>query len=92
MGTVLIIYFFTFALFIDKGYKLILMFQVITSLIFFIAFFYLNKIAFFFTRLLFQKKIPHGEIIQYLSTDDMSKKPEELINILGSKIKSNMAP
>ncbi len=92
MGMVLIIYFFTFAMLVDKGYKLILTIQVITSIIFFISFFYLNRIAFFVTRLLFQKKTPHGEIIRYLNADDMSKQPEELLNILGSKIKNNMTP
>ncbi len=89
---VLIIYFFTFAMLVDKGYKLILTIQVITSIIFFISFFYLNRIAFFVTRLLFQKQIPNGEIIRYLDADDMSKKPEELLNILDSKIKNNMTP
>jgi len=90
MGIVLIIYFFTFALLMDKGYKLILMIQVFTSIIFFVSFFYLNRIAFFVTRLIFQKRKPHGEIVRYLSAEDMSKQPEALLKIIDTQIKNNM--
>ncbi len=92
MGMILIIYFFTFALLADKGYKLILLFEIVTSIIFFISFFFLNKIAFHVTRFLYRNRQPHSDIMQLLSASDISRKPEDLLPKICNPTENNMLP
>ncbi len=92
MGMILIIYFFTFAMLVDKGYKSILMFEIVTSIIFFASFFFLNKIAFHATRLLYRRRQPHSSIIRMLSAADIARKPEELLPKIDPEASNNMLP
>lgn len=92
MGMILIIYFFTFALLVDKGYKQILLFEIVTSILIFVSFFFLNKIAFHATRFLYRKRQPYGNIVQLLSASDISKKPEDLLREIDNRTGNNMLP
>lgn len=51
MGGLMLIYFFTFSMFADSGYSMILWFQGISSLIFMIIYVFINKISFKFALL-----------------------------------------
>ena len=92
MGMILIVYFFTFAMLVDKGYKSILLFEIVTSIIFFASFFFLNKIAFHITRLLYRNRQPHSNIMRMLRPSDITRKPEELLPKIDPEASNNLLP
>lgn len=78
MGILLILYFFTFAMLIDMGYSFLLKFEVITSIIFVITFFFLNKLSFQLTKLIYKGHASHRELLSRLIPSDVYKAPEGL--------------
>lgn len=78
MGILLILYFFTFAMLIDKGYSFLLKFEVITAIVFVITFFLLNKLSFQLTRLVYMGHSGHRQLLSKLISSDVNKTPEEL--------------
>jgi len=92
MGVILIVYFFTFAMLADMGYKSILMFEIVSSIVFFISFFFLNKIAFHVTRFLYRNRQPHRDILRVLNASDVTRKPEELLTKIETGAGNNMLP
>jgi len=82
MGSLMVIYFFTFAMLIDRGHGLALMAEIITTIVFIYAFFFLNKLAFHATRLWYLGRRPYQEILSCLTSADMSLQGEELLKRL----------
>lgn len=78
MGILLIVYFFTFAMLIDKGYSFLLKFEIVTTVIFVIAFFFLNKLSFQLTRLVYMRQPVYGQLLSKLKSGDINKTPEEV--------------
>jgi hypothetical protein len=85
MGMLLILYFFTFAMLIDKGYSFLIEFEFVTAIIFVVMFFFLNKISFQITRLLFMRRSSHRQILSQLIASDMNKTPEDLQTVLANR-------
>ncbi len=82
MGILLIVYFFTFAMLIDKGYYTILWIQAVTSILFITAFFFLNRLAFRVTRLIYGRRQPFASLLARLSPQDASLPPQKLVQRL----------
>lgn len=76
MGMVLIIYFFTFAMLVDKFPPAFFIFEAITSVMIFISFFKLNAIAFAILKPLAGRQ--RRALLSTLNANDMEKKPEEI--------------
>ncbi len=79
MGTLMVSYFFTFAMLIDKGHRGALLVELITTLLFIVAFFFLNRLAFAITRLYYGRRQPHARLLARLSAADASTPPEQLL-------------
>ena len=82
MGSLMATYFFTFALLIDKGYQLALTIEIVTSLLFIWAFFFLNRLAFHATRLWYLNRRPYREIMSCLTPDDIGMQADQLLKKL----------
>jgi len=76
MGMLMSVYFFTFATLIDRGMFGILLFEIITSIGFIIAFIFLNPLSFRLTRLIHGRR--HAALLKQLSATDINKTPEQL--------------
>jgi len=76
MGMIMSVYFFTFATLLDRGLFGALLFEIITSIGFIIAFLFLNPLSFRLTRLIHGRR--HAALLEQLSPTDINKTPEQL--------------
>ncbi|MFQ5487518.1 MAG: hypothetical protein ACE5ET_03610 [Gammaproteobacteria bacterium] len=79
MGTLMVTYFFTFAMLIDKGYHGALLLEVITSILFIIAFFFLNQLSFRIIRLIYGQRKPYAELLRQLTPCDAGLSPQQVL-------------
>jgi len=75
----LILYFFSFATLLDKAPLLFFMIEMVTGVIFVFVLIFLNKLSFKWTLRKYRHREPHGNIIVYMTADDVDKKPERLM-------------
>lgn len=78
LGVTLMIYFFTFAMLVDKFPPAFYIFEAVTTPIIFILFFFLNRMSFAMIRNGFQKKEEFREIIGVMTQGDIDTKPEKI--------------
>lgn len=78
MGVILLLYFFTFAMLVDKGMHGALMFQIITAVLFVFYFIFINQAAFVILKLLKKNKTQYREILPLMQAPDLSMEPEAL--------------
>lgn len=74
MGFILLVFFFTFALLVDKFPPVFFIIETIITIIIIPAFFMLNKISFFILKLKKGKKEEYRDIIGQLNANDVDKK------------------
>ncbi|HHH36280.1 MAG TPA: hypothetical protein ENK48_05560 [Gammaproteobacteria bacterium] len=91
MGTLMVTYFFTFAMLIDRGRHGMLLVELITTLLFIVAFFFLNRLAFVLTRLRYARRQPHARLMKMLSPSDAAVPPEELLARLQDCLRDDCA-
>lgn len=84
MGTLMVTYFFTFAMLIDKGYHGALWLEALSTLLFIIAFFYLNPLAFAIVRLIHGRRRPYADLLRRLTPRDAARPPEEVMKRIGA--------
>lgn len=82
IGMILLVYFFTYAQFIDKAMTILLTIEVITTILFVIALFNLKKISFYLVKLKLGKKLPYSDIFAKLTVADLEKKDSDLLNAM----------
>ncbi len=80
MGLILIIFFFTFATFVDKFPPIFFIIESIIALIFVPCFFMLNRVSFFLLKLTKNKQERFKTILASMDKDDVDKKTEEVLN------------
>lgn len=85
MGILLIIYFFSFAMLIDKGMNAALWFEIITSILFVFYFIFINKAAFAILKFLNRSRSPNREILSLMNVSELSMKPEALSDVIASR-------
>jgi len=76
MGVLMSVYFFSFAMLIDRGMFGILMIEVITSIAFIFAFIFMHQLSFRLTRLIHGRQ--HAALFERLSPGDINKTPEQV--------------
>lgn len=89
MGVVLLLYFFSYAPLIDKGYTKLLLVEIITSIAFVVAFIYLNSWSFHVVKYLYKNRSPYREILQQLTPEKIAKSAEQLCKDI---VQSNPTP
>ena len=84
MGLILIIFFFTFAMLVDKAPPIFFVIETIITIIIIPLFFMLNKVSFLILKITKGKKAEYRELISRLNANDMDKKPEVVLENLNS--------
>lgn len=87
MGVLMIGYFFSYATLIDHGLTGFLFFEIISSILFVLAFIFLNPLSFFAVRLIYGNREPYASLLVKLSPDILVKEPEKILaelNLEGS--------
>ncbi len=82
IGMILLVYFFTYAQFVDRGMTVFLTLEVITSILFVIALFNLKKISFYLVKLKLGKTSPYTDIFMKLTVADLEKSDSDLVNVM----------
>jgi len=85
MGLILLIFFFTFGMLVDKAPPLFFVIEAIITIIIIPLFFMLNKISFMLLKMGKGKKEEFTAIMAQLNSNDVDKKPEEILNNLASE-------
>lgn len=83
MGVILILFFFTFAMFVDKFPPAFFIVETIITLIIFPSFFMLNRISFAILRMTKGRKEEFKAILAKMHRDDVDKKTEEVLEKIG---------
>lgn len=78
MGVMLILYFFSYAQLVDHGLMAMLVVEIVTTILFVLAFIYLNSWSFLVLKLLYKKRSPYGEIIRQLTAEKIVKSADQL--------------
>ncbi|HFE38854.1 MAG TPA: hypothetical protein ENK06_10625 [Gammaproteobacteria bacterium] len=79
IGVIFLIFFFTFAMLVDKFPPIFFIIESIITLILFPCLFILNRISFAILKLKKGRKPAYKSLIKNLSRDDVDKKPEEVL-------------
>lgn len=78
MGILLLLYFFSYATLIDHGYTKLLIVEIITSVLFVLAFIFLNSWSFTVVKFIYKNRSPYREIVQQLTVEKIAKPAEQL--------------
>lgn len=83
-GILLVVYFFTFAQLIDRGYSGLVWFQAISALLMMLALFVLKRLAFGLVRLFYGRRTPYRGILARIGPFDLDQDAEALAERLAS--------
>ncbi len=78
MGILLLLYFFSYASLIDYGYTKLLIVEIITSILFVLAFVFLNSLSFSVVKIIYKNRSPFREIMQQLTPVNITIPAEQL--------------
>jgi len=82
IGMIFLVYFFTYAQFIDRGMNIFIMMQVVTSILLVIALFNLKTISFHLIKFKLGKKPPYIDIFAKLTVTDLEKSDSDLLDVM----------
>lgn len=85
MGVLMILYFFSYATLVDKGWTGLLAFEAITTVLFLLTLVYLNQFAFFFIKRIYNSKMPYRELLKHIDAKNINFKPEHLCAYIKSE-------
>jgi uncharacterized membrane protein (DUF485 family) len=85
MGVLLIVYFFTFGMLIDKGMDGALMFEIVTSILFVLYFIFINQSAFAILKYLNRNKPQYKDVLTLMTVSDLAMKPDALSVIIENR-------
>ena len=82
IGMTLLIYFFTFAMFVDKASTVLIWFEVITTILMALMLVYLKKVGFFLTRILLGRRPDCRAVLAVLKTADLALDEQAIVEKL----------
>jgi hypothetical protein len=82
IGTVMLLYFFSYAMLVDKGMTGALMFEIITAILCVLALVYLNQVSFFILKRLYQRRKAYRALFLYLTAKNIGDKAEDLARFM----------
>ena len=88
IGIILFGYFFSFAGLIDHLKSGIVVFQIVTTILFVLCLIFLKKVAFFLTKLKYAKNTSFKPILDKLVSADFEKKEQEFLQAMGARFES----
>lgn len=78
MGVLMLLYFFSYASLIDGGYTAMLVVEIVTSIIFVLAFIFLNSWSFVVVRWIYKNRPSYRDLIPQLTAENIVKPAEQL--------------
>lgn len=81
-GLLLIVYFFTYAMFLDQGIHRMVWFEMITSGVLVLSLIKINRLSFVLLRLWYRNKSPHKEFLNKVSAADLTRAAQELVDFM----------
>lgn len=78
MGILLLLYFFSYAQLIDHGYTALLWVEIATSILFVLAFIFLNSWSFYVVKIIYKNRSPYGKIMRQLTPAKITQPAEQL--------------
>jgi hypothetical protein len=81
MGILLVLYFFTFAQFLDRGYGGVVWFQAISGVLMVIALFMLKRLSFFLLRLFYGRRADYRALLAMMSSPADLDKHEDALRV-----------
>jgi hypothetical protein len=85
MGVLLILYFFSFATAIDRGMHGLLVFEIVTTVLFVFAIIFINKVAFVLLKMRYKNKVPFNSVLPYVNSSDLAARPEDIYKAVESR-------
>ena len=85
MGVLMILYFFSYAMLIDRGMNGALIFEIVTSILFVLYFIYINQAAFVILRFIHRKKSQLSDMLSLMNASDLAMNAETLSNVIESR-------
>jgi len=85
MGVLMILYFFSFATAIDRGMYGVLVFEIVTTILFVFAIIFINKFAFALLKMRYKNKAPYSSVLAYVDYSDLDGKPDEISQTIESR-------
>jgi len=82
IGMILLVFFFTYAQFIDRGMNVFIIIEVVASILLVIALFKIKKISFYLANLKLGKQSPYNDIFAKLTVADLDKSDSDLFNAM----------
>lgn len=83
IGTILVVYFFTYGALVDSVTSSLIWFEVVTSVLMVLALVFLKRVCFFFTRFKLGRRTGYSEVLAKLSAADLSLDEDVLLAKLG---------
>ena len=78
MGILMLLYFFSYAPLIDHGYTTLLMIEIVTTIVFILAFIFLNSWSFQVVKWIYKNRSAYREIVQQLTAKNIVKPADQL--------------
>lgn len=85
MGVLMILYFFSYAMLIDRGMTGVLMFEIVTSILFVLYFIYINQTAFVILKFIHRKRSQLSEMLSLMNASDLMLKADALNSVIESR-------
>lgn len=85
MGVLMILYFFSYAMLIDRGMTGVLMFEIVTSILFVLYFIYINQAAFVVLKFLHRNKPQLNDMLSLMNASDLAMKADALNSVIESR-------
>ena len=85
MGVLMILYFFSYAMLIDRGMTGILMFEIVTSILFVLYFIYINQTAFVILKFIHRNRSQLSAMLSLMNASDLTMKADALNSIIESR-------
>ncbi|HEY5602847.1 MAG TPA: hypothetical protein VIM41_07055 [Gammaproteobacteria bacterium] len=85
MGVLLILYFFSFATAIDRGMFGLLVFEIVTTILFVFTIIFIDQIAFVLLKLRYQNRAPFNSVLPYVDYSDLAARPQDVIKAVENR-------
>ena len=85
MGILMIFYFFSFATLIDRGMYGLLMFEIVTTVLFVLAIVFINRFSFIILKMRYKQKSPYADVLNYLVYADLDNKADDISRLVETR-------
>ncbi|VAW87591.1 hypothetical protein MNBD_GAMMA16-1434 [hydrothermal vent metagenome] len=82
VGMILLVFFFTYAQFIDRAMNVFIIIEVVASILLVIVLFKIKKVSFYLVKLKLGKQSPYTDIFSRLTVADLEKSDSDLFNAM----------